>query len=309
MKKLTKYTHLLSCIVALTLLNNSIAANGESVKKNYHITKPEGENVNINVQLAEASGLALSHNRKSLWTVSDDKKDLVFKMTLQAKSKDSESFKIVNYPYKRRPDLEGVCLSKDGQYMYLVQERELAIIKVEVTPASTKARMLANKPLSSMENYSTKVQPYLGENPNSGLEGITFHTGTGHIYVLVESVKKDSRKGPLLIEIDEELTSIVESKFISSDAGFIGFDGDTTIDGSGIDYDRTDTSKNHFYIVSDEGQRIFHYDWDKNKVTPERNLEYKNSEGITYDPTTKMLYIVTDGGNENDSKLYAYVKQ
>jgi uncharacterized protein YjiK len=309
LKKLAIYSHLLSCIVTLSAANNSIASNGQSVKKNYHITKPEGGNVDVKVQLTEASGLALSHNRKSLWTVSDDRKDLVFKMTLQGKSKDTESFKIVNYPYQRRPDLEGVCLSGDGQYVYLVQEREMAIIKVQVTPASTKASMVASKPLSLMENYSTKVQPYLGKNPNAGLEGITFHTGTSHIYVLLEAVKKDNKSGPLLIEINEELTAIVESKLISGDAGFIGFDGDTRIDGSGIDYDRTDTSKNHFYITSDKGQRVFHYDWDQNKATPERDLEYKNSEGVAYDPTTKMLYIVTDGGNKNDSKLYTYLKQ
>ena len=42
--------------------------------------------------------------------------------------------------------------------------------------------------------------------------------------------------------------------------GFVGADRDREIDGSGIDYDRT--AKNRFSIVSKEGRRLFHYDWD-----------------------------------------------
>ncbi len=307
MKKLSKREYLIICFVLLTAtLNTSFACDGAKINKNYHITKPQGHNIDIDVQLTEASGLALAHAGKSLWTVSDNKKDLVFKMTLQGKSKDSESFKIVNYPYIR-PDLEGICLSDDGQYMYLVQERELAIIKIMVTEKSINAaRNPLSVKLSSMKNYSTKVQPYLGENENSGLEGITFHTGSKDIYALIEKVEKGGKKGPLLVQIDNTLTTIIESKFLNGDTGFVSVDGDKKIDGSGIDFDRT--SENRFYIVSDEGQRLFLYDWQSNRATPEIDLNYRHAEGVAYDPAGKMFYIVTDGGKKK-SKLYTYPKQ
>ena len=299
---------LFSCFLlsftTIFIYNNAIADNGESIKKKYHITNPVDQDVDVNVDLSEASALALSHKYKSLWTVSDNKENLVFKMTLDGGAKGPESFEIVNFPYDR-PDLEGVCLSGDGQYMYLVQERELAIIKVLITKESTHAEMVDNVLLSSMENYSL-VAPYIGGDDNAGLEGITFHTGTNDIYVLVEKVQMDNKKGPLLIRINNALTKILEVKFLNGDIGFVGVDGDTTIDGSGIDFDRTDTSKNRFYIVSDEGQRIFYYDWDKNTAKSIKNLNYSHGEGIAYDQDSKLLYVVTDGGNSDDSKLYIY---
>jgi uncharacterized protein YjiK len=304
MKKLSSSKYILLCLIMLATLNDSIAGDGNNISKNYHITKPYGQNIDINVQLTEASGLALSGARKSLWTVSDNKKDLVFKMTLKGKPKDSESFEVVNFPY-HRPDLEGVCLSDDGQYIYLVQERELAIIKILVTPESINAALLPPAvELSTMKNYSTKVQPYLSEDKNSGLEGITFHSGTKDIFVLIEKVEISGKKGPLLVQVNNDLDTIIETKFLNGDNGFVGVDGDRKIDGSGIDFDRT--SKNRFYIVSDEGQRLFLYDWETNTAIPEIDLNYPHAEGVAYDPAKNKLYIVTDGGKKKNSKLYTY---
>ena len=293
--------------ISFIFSQNVLAANGESIKKDYHITKPVDQGVNVDIQLTETSALALSHKYKSLWTVSDNKEKLVFNMTLDGKAKDLESFKIVNFPYER-PDLEGACLSGDGRYMYLVQERELAIIKVLLTNESNHARMVDNVLLSSMENYVTKVKPYLGDNSNTGLEGIAFHTGTNDIYALVEQVEVDDKKGPLLIRINNALTQILEVRFLNGDTGFVGADGNKKIDGSGIDFDRTDTSKNRFYIISDEGQRIFYYDWDKNIAKPVKDLQYRHGEGIAYDEDNQVFYVVTDGGKSDDSKLYIYEK-
>ncbi len=311
MTNFTNYTYLLLCI-ALTLIDihNSNSDNGRNISKLYHITKPEGQNINVNVKLTEASALALSHNHKSLWTVSDNNKKLVFKMTLQGESKETESFAIVNDSHTRA-DLEGLCLSGNGHYMYLAQERELAIIKVQLFPTMSNAAMTETKPLSLMKNYSTKVQPYLqnDRNANTGLEGITFHTGTNHIYALIEKAQQGQRKGPLIIKINNEMTSIIESKFLSSESGFVGADGEMNIDGSGIDFDQTDNSKNYFHIVSDKGRRLFYYDWDQNKVTPVQDLNYDNAEGVAYDPVTKKIYVVTDGGHTADSKLYTYMKK
>jgi uncharacterized protein YjiK len=244
MKKLPACLLVCIHIVIASALSASLAADGTNISKKYHITKPAGQNVDISVRVTEASGLALSHAGKALWTVSDNKKNLVFKMNLHGKPKNSESFTIVNYPFNR-PDIEGVCLSDDSKYMYLIQEREMAIIKINVTPGSTRAAMvMPPAQLSSMKNYSTKVLPYLKKNDNSGLEGITFHGGTKDIFVLLEKVEKDGKKGPLVIQVNNDLNTIVEAKFLSGDRGFVGINNDTKIDGSGIDFDRT--SENSF---------------------------------------------------------------
>jgi uncharacterized protein YjiK len=158
-----------------------------------------------------------------------------------------------------------------------------------------------------MENYSAKVLPYLRENDNSGLEGITFHRGTKDIFVLIEKVEKGGQKGPLVIQINNNLDAIIEAKFLSGDSGFVGINNDTMIDGSGIDFDRT--SENSFYIVSDEGRRLFHYDWKKNRATPKIDLHYAHAEGVAYDADKKKFYIVTDGGNNADSRLYTYEEE
>jgi uncharacterized protein YjiK len=304
MKKLPACLLVCIHIVIASALSASLAADGTNISKKYHITKPAGQNVDISVRVTEASGLALSHAGKALWTVSDNKKNLVFKMNLHGKPKNSESFAIVNYPFNR-PDIEGVCLSDDSKFMYLVQEREMAIIKINVTPGSTRAAMvMPPAQLSSMKNYSTKVLPYLKKNDNSGLEGITFHGGTKDIFVLLEKVEKDGKKGPLVIQVNNDLNTIVEAKFLSGDRGFVGINNDTKIDGSGIDFDRT--SENSFYIVSNEGRRLFHYDWKNNTATPKIDLPYAHAEGVVYDTDKKKFYIVTDGGKNADSRLYTY---
>lgn len=304
MKKLPVCLFVFVNIITVSALTNSFAADGTNISKKYHITKPAGQNVDISDRLTEASGLALSHAGKSLWTVSDSKKNLVFKMKLNGKPKNSESFTIVNYPFNR-PDIEGVCLSDDSEYMYLVQERELAIIKINVTSGATGAAMvLPPAQLSSMKNYSTKMLPYLKKNDNTGLEGITFHGGTKDIFVLIEKVEKDGKKGPLVIQVNNDLNTIIEAKFLSGERGFVGINNDTKIDGSGIAFDRT--SENSFYIVSDEGRRLFHYDWKNNTAIPKINLPYAHAEGVAYDADKKKFYIVTDGGKNADSRLYTY---
>lgn len=294
-------------IILNILFYQSIAwsADGTDIDNNYHITKPENQGVDVRVTLTEASALTLSNARKSLWTVSDSQENYVFKMELDGDAKSSESFEIINYPYDF-PDLEGVTLSGDGQYMYLVQERDLAIIKVLVTPESDNAQLVSNVQLSSMANYSTKVEPYIGDDDNKGLEGIAYHTGTNDIFVMVEKVEQGSLKGPLIIRVNNAMNTIIDSKFLNGTTGFIGADGDTTIDGSGIDFYRGSPDQNRFYIVSDEGESLFAYDWNTNTAKNIKDLGYPHGEGVAFDHLSGNLYIVTDEGNNDPSQIYYY---
>jgi uncharacterized protein YjiK len=300
----------LLCIAAIFLCSHlAIAKDGKNINKNYHITQPKNQNIDIDTRLSEASGLALSHSNESLWTVSDNKENLIFKMTLQGDAKDYESFEVVNFPYDR-PDLEGIALSADGDFMYLAQERDFAILKINFTAGSDNAVLVDHKKLSDMAGYQHKIDNiYNGIKKSKGLEGITVHTGTNEIFVLIEQVTKNSTKGPLLVKISNNLQTIIDVNFLNEDTGFVSEDGNANIDGSGIDYDRTDTSKNRFYIVSDKGERVFHYDWDSNHATPAQELGFENGEGVVYDPATERLYVVTDGGDDEDSRLYSYQKQ
>ncbi|MDU9049517.1 MAG: hypothetical protein Q3M30_11735 [Candidatus Electrothrix sp. Rat3] len=291
-----------------TFLHGSVALAGENIQKKYHITKPKGNGVDVNVTLTEASGLALSHSGKSLWTISDENKKYVFKMTLQGDPKDSESFKLLDYPYAKA-GIEGICLSADGQYMYIVDETEFAIIPIKITPGSIEAKVMSPPiKIKKLPGYKEKVAPYLLDKKNKGPEGITVHTCSGDIYVLIEQGRENKKLGPLLVRIDNTLKEILEARVLTKDQGFIGVAQDEAIDGSGIDFDRTDVSKNRFYIVSDKGERVFLYDWDTNTGKVVRDLGYKHGEGIAYDPAGPTLYIVTDGGSKNDSKLYRYEK-
>jgi uncharacterized protein YjiK len=303
----THVPRVLSLATAILFSHLATADNDNSISKNYHITKPENSGVNESIKLIEASALALSHRRKSLWTVSDDNEDIVFKMKLNGDAKNSESFKIINFPSGYEKDLEGVALSADGTFMYVAQEPDLAILKINVTTESDNATLIETVKLSDMAGYNEKIANIYGSIGNKkGLEGITVHTGTNEIFTLIEQVSHNSTKGPLLVKISSDLRTIIAVKFLNIDAGFVAEDGSTGIDGSGIDFDRTDASKNKFYIVSDEGERVFHYDWDDNTARSVHELGFQSGEGVVYDPDTKTLYIATD--SKDNSKLHYYEK-
>ena len=71
--------------------------------------------------LTEPSGLALSHDRKGLWTVSDDTAT-IFKLTLDGAILPDASFDV--------PDtgLEGITIDPDGRHLFAVREESNEII-------------------------------------------------------------------------------------------------------------------------------------------------------------------------------------
>jgi len=74
--------------------------------------------------LDEPSGLAFSHGKNALWTISDDTKK-IFKLSLDGDLKKNKSFKI--------PDkgLEGIALDPTGEFLFVVKEDDNRLVPVD----------------------------------------------------------------------------------------------------------------------------------------------------------------------------------
>ena len=242
--------------------------------------------------LNEPSGLALSYERDALWTVSDKTKK-VFKLALDGKLQKDKSFKI--------PDrgLEGIAIDPNGDFLFLVKEDKNEIIKLNTITQEVADRRL----LYDIEGYTTIAQYFVDSPPNKGLEGITWNTDTGSIFVIKEGIPG------LLVEISPDLETIQGHILLTNENGFIDDEavGDK-LDFSGIAYDQ---NRKHFWIVSDKGQRLFLYDWQQNQVIQSFTLGYgtngeykeiKKAEGVAIDPDSNRLFVVSD----KEARLYIY---
>ena len=242
--------------------------------------------------LNEPSGLTLNHDGTALYTVSDDTK-AIFRLDLKGRVVVEESF------FTGVDDLEGIAISGDGLRLFAVQEDTNSVISFDLV---TRAE-ISRKPLMDMENYSSIAAHFPAKPDNKGLEGITVNTQTGHIVVV-----KESRPG-LLIEIDLPRGRILNSRLLNDTNGFNHPDlAIDKLDFSGLSYD---SSRDTFWITSDKGQCLFHYDWKKNGVIQRLDLNRKadkssakvrKSEGVAIDPAKQMLYVVS----ERDGDLYTY---
>ena len=189
----------------------------------------------------------MSYERDALWTVNDETKK-IFKLNLNGELQKDKSFKI--------PDkgLEGIALDPTGDFLFIVKEDKNEIIKLNVNTQEVAARRL----LYYMEGYTAVSQYFVDSPPNKGLEGITWNTDAGSIFVIKEGVPG------LLVEISPNLATIQSHILLSNENGFIEDEsvGDK-LDFSGIGYDQ---NRKHFWIVSDKGQRLFLYHWQQNRV-------------------------------------------
>lgn len=267
---------------------------------------PVGSSVNIsnsfpNSPLQEASGLAISKNQTTLWSVTDDN-CTVYQMQLSGSG-------IGYYPGQpsscpsglSSSDFEGVTYgpppsgSTDDHFLYIANENGNKIVLFNYqTP-----QFFAAKTLASMANYSsssvtcdgvhTVADEFNGSDPNSGLEGITWDPDLNSFFVIKE-------KDPgLIIRISADLSTIQGCKVLT-------FSG---ADYSDISYDST---RGQFWIVSDEAQKLYLYNWGTNTVVTNGTytLGYAHAEGVAFNPANSRLYIVTDNGNGTDSYLYTY---
>ena len=240
-------------------------------------------------RLTEPSGVVLTHTKKALWVVSDDKKRL-FQIDLNGQLIPEAT---IPTPAK---ELEGLTLDREGN-LYLVNEGQNKIIVLDA-----QGQLHQEQKLKDLDGYK-KISKYFDKSTkkNKGLEGITI--GQDRIFVL-----KEGDPG-LLIKISQDLTKIKDYKKLSDKNGF--FDDQIKskqIDYSGLCYD---PSRHCFWIVSDRAKRLFLYSWEKDQVLQSFALGYQQdgeyrevekAEGVAYDPDNQRLYIVSD----LTAQLYIY---
>jgi hypothetical protein len=285
--------------ITLTLLGGLAAQAGTS-----QTVTQVGSKINISnpfsPQFREASGLGTAKNQTSLWSISDSELK-IYKLKLDGSNDGSFLPAPINSQSTVTGiDFEGVTFAppppgnSDDHFIYVANEAANGILPVNYDTQ----KYYAQKTLAGMTGYTTVncagggtvASEFSGSDPNSGLEGITWNGDLGSFFVIKE-------KDPgLMIQISAGLTTITACKVLT-------FSGQ---DYSDISYDPT---RGRFWIVSDEAQRLYLYNWSTNTVTNSWGLGYSNAEGVAYNPSNSRLYIATDNGSGSDSYLYTYSVQ
>jgi uncharacterized protein YjiK len=254
----------------------------------------------LNPGFVEASGLGTAKNQTSLWSISDGELT-VYKLNLDGSS--NESFlptPINSQSTVTDTDFEGITYAPpppgnpDDHFIYVANERAQAILPVNYSTQ----KYYAQASLANMAGYTTvncvgggKVSSELNSTgTNAGLEGITWNGDLNSFFVIQE-------KDPgLMIKISADLTTITACRVLT-------FSG---ADYSDISYDPT---RGLFWIVSDEAQRLYLYNWNNGTVVKAWSLPYAHAEGVAFNPSNSRLYIATDNGPNSDSYLYTYSVQ
>jgi uncharacterized protein YjiK len=285
--------------IALTLLGGLAAQAGSA-----QTLTPVGGGIDISTQFnplfREASGLGTAKNQTSLWSISDSELR-VYKLNLNGTSAGSFLPAPINSQSTvTGVDFEGVTFAppppgnSDDHFIYVANEAANAVLPVNYNTQ----KYYAQARLSNMAGYTTVncagggtvSSEFSGSDPNSGLEGITWNGDLNSFFVIKE-------KDPgLMIRISADLTAITACRVLT-------FSG---ADYSDISYDPT---RGLYWIVSDEAQKLYLYNWSNNTVTKSWNLGYANAEGVAFNPSDSRLYIATDNGSGADSYFYTYSVQ
>ncbi len=225
-----------------------------SCKKETLITSQLELLTTFSIDVPEPSGLAINSSGTILYTVSD-LTNKVYKLATSG-----VVLQIFDFTGN---DLEGVCNYTNGKLL-LAEERTKNIIELTMLTGA----------------YVTHQMDYENDEPNAGIEGITYNADTHNIYFLNE-------KNP-----DKLFKLNTSFNIISS------YDLNFANDYSGIFYDSTDTV---LWIVSDESQTI-------NKCTLEGELiesfviNVQKPEGIAI--SNEKIYIVSD----SQERIYTFQK-
>lgn len=201
----------------------------------------------IPVPVREPSGLALDFRGRYLWTVSDTS-NRIYKLSFDGVLLDSLSF--------LGEDLEGITQNTIDATLWVVEERLREAVNVD-----TMGRELRR----------VKI-PVKHKKKNSGLEGIAFHPGRQHFFVVNEKSPK------LLIELDhmQQVTGFRKIKFAR--------------DYAGVAYDaRYDC----LWIVSDLSKSVTKCDLTGKPLARFRH-DIDKAEGIALDADRKLLYLISD---------------
>lgn len=206
------------------------------------------------INVLEPSGLAINSEGNALFTVSDNTAE-VYKLSTTGDI-------IQTYSYKGN-DLEGVATFTVNKLL-LAEERTKEIVVFDTaTGASSKHKI----------NYKNNDE-------NSGIEGVTYNSSDGTIFILNE---KNPGK---LMRLRADFSIIAE------------YELDFASDYSGIFYDK---SSNSLWIVSDQNKTI-----NKCTLTGELVKAYSISvtqaEGIAI--ANDRIFVVSDA----EAKLYTFKK-
>ncbi len=243
--------------------------------------------------LTEPSGIALAHDGAGFWTVSDDTKRILY-LGRGGKVDKGRSFKIPDN------ELEGVTTHPGGKTLFAVREKGNEILKLNIAKQSVMARQR----LTEMEGYE-RIADYLadGGDDNKGLEGIAWNADTRSLFCV-----KESDPG-LMIEVSSDLKKIRNHTLLTDEIGFSDPEGRAeTVDYSGLCHD---PARKALWVVSDRAKRLYLYCPKEERVLHSaalgygRNGEYrevKQAEGVTVDPATGRLYIVSDA----EARLYVF---
>jgi hypothetical protein len=264
---------------------------------------PIGSAANIsspfNPPLYEASGLGTAKNQSALWAISDGALE-VFKLNLNGPDSSFVPTPINVQATITAFDFEGVTYAPpppgngDDHFIYVANEASKGILPINYNtekyyPEAKLPNMIgwSSVPCGSGGSVASH---FLGSDPNSGLEGITWDGALNSFFVIKE-------KNPgLMIRISADLTTIQGCRVLT-------FSGQ---DYSDLSYD---PARNQFWIVSDEAQGLYLYDWSADHVNKTWHLPYANAEGVAFDPAYSRLYIATDNGDNNTSYMYTYSVQ
>jgi len=236
--------------IALISVNNSC-------KRNLPDVPEESLRLIASYDLAvpEPSGLAPSAQSDRFYTVSDQ--------TNQIYQISSTGQVLETYSYKGA-DLEGIAFNPNTSSFWIVQERTREVLQLR-TNGTEFQRFTLNIPQG---------------NANQGLEGITYNTKNGYLYILNET-----NPGLLLV--------------VSTDGTLISqFTLDFAQDYSGIFYEKNDDV---LWILSDESQSVSKCDLE-GKVIESFATGIDKGEGVVVDADKKNIFIVSDSAD----KLYLF---
>lgn len=210
------------------------------------------------IEIIDPSGLSLTSDRGSLWTVSDQRGGGVYRISFIGT--------ILERLIYEGDDLEGITVNSATRTLYVVEERLREVREIDKRGNILRVQRLEIP----------------GENPNDGLEGITINPGANELYVVNE-------KNPMLfIRLDLDDLSIIETRPID----FIRIFRITDV--SGVFYDAIN---DEIWLLSDESKKIVVTDMNFTPVRAYRT-DMTKGEGIAVDVPNKTVYIVNDDTDE-----------
>jgi uncharacterized protein YjiK len=228
--------------------------------------------------LKEPSGLSLSFDNKSLWTVSDDTSS-IFKINLKGDLLRTHIMKI-----DELDDLEGIIVGLKGKFIYTINEENNLLFKIDIINERIIDKIYL-KNLIGYEDMVIKNQYHFNSDfgKYKGLEGISINPKNGNFLLLKES--------GLLIEISNNLKKIIKSTELNF-----------ALDYSGIAFENIEL--NRVWILSDDSENIHLYDIKNSVLIKSFELltligeKYDSAEGVAYNLNSQELYVVTDDGQK-----------